>query len=101
MNWWVLELKGANETVCVEDSKNIGFSSVVKAGISQLKGYIEFCTENSETLQKAYGIRTFSEPKGILIVGREKEFMRNEESKDWGVISQRKTQEFKSDLMTL
>lgn len=79
MNWWVLELKGAHETVCVKNSKGIGFSSVVRHGISQLESYIEFCTKNSETLRKAYGIRTFSEPKGILIVGREKEFMRNEE----------------------
>lgn len=80
MNWWVLELKGADKKVCVKDPKGgIGFSSLVKDGISQLRGYIEFCTENSETLRKAYGIKTFNEPKGILIVGREEEFLRNEE----------------------
>ncbi|MEA5502341.1 Shedu anti-phage system protein SduA domain-containing protein [Halotia wernerae UHCC 0503] len=79
MNWWVLELKGANEKVCIRDSKGIRFSSVVQQGRSQLDNYIKFCTKNAETLREAYKIRTFNEPKGILIVGREKEFLKNEE----------------------
>lgn len=82
ITWWVLELKGANETIWIEDKNgDFRFGDAANRGINQLTRYIDYCTSNQETIRGAYGITTFTEPKGILIIGREHEFKNNEEKR--------------------
>ncbi|MBV8887514.1 MAG: hypothetical protein JO235_26440 [Chroococcidiopsidaceae cyanobacterium CP_BM_RX_35] len=54
------------------------FSDSANRGINQLARYIDYCITNQETIRDAFDISTFTEPKGILIIGREKEFKINE-----------------------
>ncbi len=80
ITWWVLELKGANESIWIEDKNgDFRFSDAANRGINQLTRYIDYCTTNQETIRGAYKVTTFTEPKGILIIGREKEFNNNDE----------------------
>jgi hypothetical protein len=82
ITWWVLELKGANETILIEDKNgDFRFGDAANRGINQLTRYIDYCTTNQETIRGAYGITTFTEPKGVLIIGRENEFKNNEEKR--------------------
>lgn len=83
ITWWVLELKSANdkEKVWIEDKNGFRFSDAANRGINQLTRYIDYCTVSQETIRTAFDITTFTEPKGILIIGREKEFKTSEEKR--------------------
>ena len=83
VTWWILELKGANEDIWIEDkSGDFRFSDAANRGINQITRYIDYCTEHQGAIRDAYGITSFTEPKGILLIGREKEFKNNEEKRN-------------------
>lgn len=66
VTWWVLELKGANEAIVTKDKNGTyRFSSVANEGVIQLNQYLDYCYTNQELIKDAYGINSFTEPKGI------------------------------------
>ncbi len=82
ITWWVLELKGANEDIWIEDKNgDFRFSDAANRGVNQLTRYIDYCTTHQAAIRDALEITTFTEPKGILLIGREKEFKANEEKR--------------------
>lgn len=55
ITWWLLELKGANENVWIEDKNGeFRFSDAANRGVNQLSRYIDYCTTNQETLRGAF-----------------------------------------------
>lgn len=83
VTWWILELKGANENIWIEDKNgDFRFSGAANKGVNQLTRYIDYCTINQGAIRDAYGIDSFTEPKGILLMGRGKEFESNEQKRN-------------------
>lgn len=83
VTWWILELKGVNENVWFEDKNgDFRFSDAANRGVNQLTRYIDYCTTNQGTIRDAYGITSFIEPRGILLIGRSKEFKNNEQKRN-------------------
>lgn len=83
VTWWILELKGANENIWIEDKNgDFRFSDTANRGINQLNRYTDYCTTNQAAIRDTYKITSFTEPKGVLIMGREREFKNNEEKRD-------------------
>lgn len=73
--WFVIELKGANENVFNIDPKNsIGLSSVANRGICQLIEYTDACITIQNHLRDHFQMKDFRVPRGILIIGTEDEF---------------------------
>lgn len=73
--WFVIELKGANEKIfSIESNNSIGLSSVANRGICQLIEYTDACCSIQNHLRDHFQMREFREPKGILIIGTEDEF---------------------------
>ena len=80
--WWIVELKGANEEVFVIDkNERIRFSDTVNKGICQLLEYIDYASEKQSKLREDLGLKNFREPNGLLIVGREIEFTEQRKQK--------------------
>lgn len=78
IQWWIVELKGADEHVFVEDSSNdLRFSSTLNKGICQLLRYIDTCSEIQAQLRDTFKMTNFREPRGLIIVGTEEEFLNN------------------------
>lgn len=76
--WWVVEIKGANQTLFTQTKNETYFSSEINKGICQLLEYIDFCSEYQEVLRSVFRLQDFREPKGLLIAGREGEVTDNE-----------------------
>ena len=76
--WWIVELKGADEQVIIIDKNGrIRFSDTVNKGICQLFEYIDYASEKQSKLRQDFGLKNFREPYGLLIIGRESEFESN------------------------
>lgn len=76
--WWIVELKGANEEIVIIDkNERIRFADIVNKGICQLLEYIDFASEKQSNLRESFGLTNFREPNGLLIIGRENEFENN------------------------
>jgi hypothetical protein len=74
MTWWVVDLKSPKDRL-YKKGKN-GFlveSAELAAGISQVRDYVSYCAENQAFIRDALGLRSFTSPKGVLIIGRESE----------------------------
>lgn len=80
--WFVVELKGSDQSVFTEKNGNICFSSVVTKGICQLLGYIDYCSSAQGYFREILKLNRFREPDGFLIVGREKELEENQRKQD-------------------
>lgn len=73
--WFIIELKGANENIFNVDSSNsIYFSSTANRGLCQLMEYTDACCEMQSHLRDHFRFHEFREPKGVLIIGTEDEF---------------------------
>lgn len=82
ITWFVLELKGANENIWHKDKNgDFRYSDAANRGLNQLTRYIDYCITNQQTIRDAYEISSFTDPKGILLIGREHEFMNDEEKR--------------------
>lgn len=82
IQWSVLELKGANEKVWNKDKNgNFTFTSTANKGFNQLTRYIDYCATHQATIREQFELPSFSEPKGILMIGREKEFKKDNEKR--------------------
>lgn len=72
--WWLLELKGADEKIFNIDKNNrIKFSDTLNKGICQLIEYIDYSTEKQNKLRDEFGLKNFREPSGIILIGRDVE----------------------------
>lgn len=72
--WFVIELKGADDKVFSHSGNSIQLSSVANKGICQLMEYTDSCCEIQSHLRDHFRMHEFREPKGILIIGTEEEF---------------------------
>lgn len=72
-SWWVLELKGPGERIFSGTGESIGLSDTANKGLLQIHKYVEFCKEHQSSLREALQLKSFSEPMGILLIGRETE----------------------------
>ncbi|HEX8351122.1 MAG TPA: Shedu anti-phage system protein SduA domain-containing protein [Hymenobacter sp.] len=72
--WFVVELKGANENIFRSYSdESLGLSSVANKGICQLIEYTDVCSKNQSHFRDSFRMRDFGVPKGILLIGTEDE----------------------------
>ncbi|GAF05272.1 Shedu anti-phage system protein SduA domain-containing protein [Saccharicrinis fermentans] len=77
--WWVIELKGANEKLLKVNAQNeVYFTIEGNKGISQLTEYIDYCRKYQSHLRDAFKLKDFREPSGILVIGNENEFESDE-----------------------
>jgi hypothetical protein len=71
-SWWVVEVKGANETIFAINNKDeIYFSGETNKGLCQLLEYVDFCSESQSNLRDSFKLQHFREPNGILLIGRD------------------------------
>ena len=54
-------------------------SETANKAILQLLTYLDFCTEHQAVLRDAFKLNNFREPRGILLIGRQREFDGSEE----------------------
>jgi Domain of unknown function (DUF4263) len=73
-SWWVLEFKGPGEKIFTGSGESIRLSDTANKGLLQIHNYVEFCKEHQSSLREALRLQSFSEPRGILLIGRETEF---------------------------
>lgn len=78
INWFLVELKGADTKIFSETNGKRYFSSQMNQGINQLIDYLNICDEDQAYLRDRHKLEGFSNPNGILIIGREKELESNE-----------------------
>jgi hypothetical protein len=74
ITWFVVELKGADSKIFSETKGRRYFSSQMNQGINQLMDYLNICDEDQSHLRDRHKLEGFKNPKGILVIGREKEF---------------------------
>jgi len=79
--WFVLELKGANQTLFVNLKKTFYLSSVANKAICQTLEYIDYCSSIQSHLRDSFKLTDFREPKGLILIGREDEFSNDERRK--------------------
>ncbi|NAS30416.1 DUF4263 domain-containing protein [Flavobacteriaceae bacterium R38] len=79
--WFVVELKGANEKIFNSNPHSISFTSVANRGLCQLIEYTDTCCEIQSHLRDHFRMRDFREPKGILIIGTDEEFKERRKQK--------------------
>jgi len=72
-SWWVVELKGANANLFSRKGENLYFSKELNRGLCQLLSYIDYCSEAQSSLRDQFRLTDFREPKGMILIGREKE----------------------------
>lgn len=44
-----------------------------------MRNYIHYCTENQEFIREVLGLKSFTSPFGIIIIGRESELKKESE----------------------
>ncbi len=72
--WFVLELKGADQRIITESNNLLYFGSVANKAICQTIEYIDYCASVQAYLRDSLKLRDFREPKGFILIGRETEF---------------------------
>lgn len=73
ISWWVLELKGPGEKLFCNSGNKLRLSDTANNGLLQIHEYVDFCKEHQSSLREALKLEDFSEPMGILLIGRESE----------------------------
>ncbi|WP_157773876.1 Shedu anti-phage system protein SduA domain-containing protein [Variovorax atrisoli] len=74
--WCVAELKGPQDKIFKRsgaEGRTISLSSVVNEGVCQLLQYIEYCSAQQAYIRDHFGLPSFREPIGFLVVGRDAE----------------------------
>jgi hypothetical protein len=89
--WWVLDLKGANDSIFSESGPRVHFQSKVNMGIFQVLEYMNYCAKNQAYLRDSMSLVGLREPKGLLLIGREGEMAndqrRQELKRAWNNLS--------------
>ena len=74
--WCVAELKGPQDKLFKrgsDDRRTISFSAAANEGLCQLLQYMDYCTSAQSYFRDHFGLNDFREPRGFLILGRERE----------------------------
>ncbi|HMU11232.1 MAG TPA: DUF4263 domain-containing protein [Ferruginibacter sp.] len=74
-NYWIVELKGSDQTIFSQTNFDTYFSPEINKGICQLLEYTDFCSEQQAALRDQFKLEGFREPNGLLIAGRENEIL--------------------------
>lgn len=72
--WFVIELKGANESIFTNEKSSIQLTATANKGLCQLLEYTDACNEIQSHLRDHFRMHNFREPRGILLMGTEHEF---------------------------
>lgn len=79
IQWWIVELKGANENIFTEDaSGGIKFSLTANSAVFQLLEYMHTATEIQAQLRDKFKMTNFSSPNGLILMGTEDELNSHE-----------------------
>jgi hypothetical protein len=73
VEWFVLELKGADKPAFVKRGNNVYLSHEANAGICQLLNYINISSRDQSYLRDSLKLLEFREPRGILLIGTDHE----------------------------
>jgi hypothetical protein len=76
VEWFVLELKGANEKAFRKggkSDKNVYLSPKANEGICQLLNYIDYASRDQGHLRDGLKLTGFREPCGVLLIGTHEE----------------------------
>lgn len=77
-NWYAIELKSPNDKLFTTSSNKIYFSAQMNKGMNQLMDYIQILDRDQAHLRDAHKLIDLSNPKGVLVIGREEEMQENE-----------------------
>ena len=73
LDWFVLELKGADKRAFVKSGKHVHLSNDANEGICQLLNYIDRSSRDQAYLRDGLQLSGFREPRGILLIGTDNE----------------------------
>ena len=73
IEWFVLELKGADKRAFVKRGKRVLLSSDANEGVCQLLNYIDQSAHDQAYLRDGLELAGFREPRGMLLIGTEAE----------------------------
>jgi hypothetical protein len=73
VEWFLLELKGADKNAFVKSGKRVFLSNEAIKGICQLINYIDWSSHDQAYLRDGLELTCFREPNGILLIGTEEE----------------------------
>jgi len=73
VQWFVLELKGADKEAFTKKGKQPSLSPEANKGVCQLLNYIDHSSRDQAYLRDTLGLKNFREPKGILLIGTDDE----------------------------
>jgi hypothetical protein len=71
-------MKSPAETIYVEREGHVLPSSAHAKGIAQLQEYIDWCDSHASYLREGLGLKDFSRPYGVLLIGRGAELEKSE-----------------------
>jgi len=71
--WMVVELKGVDQPLFVHNGKRLALSSYANQGLCQLLEYVQYCNSAQSYLREQLRLTDFSNPKGLLLIGRQSE----------------------------
>lgn len=73
MDWFVLELKGADQRAFTRRGKQVLLSATANQGVCQLLTYIDAASKSQGYLRDELRLKGFREPRGVLLIGTEEE----------------------------
>jgi hypothetical protein len=73
VEWFLLELKGADEKAFARRGDNVYLSSAANSGVCQLLNYIDISDRDQSYLRDGLKLPGFREPRGILLIGTDDE----------------------------
>lgn len=73
IEWFILELKGADTPAFSRRGKHICLSPEANAGVCQLLNYIDVSSRDQAYLRDGLKLSGFREPRGILLIGTDDE----------------------------
>ncbi|MBH8551709.1 DUF4263 domain-containing protein [Nostocaceae cyanobacterium CENA357] len=78
VTWWVVDLKSPKHQIYKKDKDGRPVETAeLASGISQVRDYIRYCTENQGFIREALGLKSFTSPFGVIIIGRESELRKD------------------------
>jgi hypothetical protein len=73
VEWFVLELKGADKRAFTTSGNRVSLSTDANRGICQLLNYIDLSSRDQAYLRDGLELSGFREPRGILLIGTDEE----------------------------
>ncbi|WP_341525553.1 Shedu anti-phage system protein SduA domain-containing protein [Nostoc sp. UHCC 0302] len=78
ITWWVVDFKSPKHHLYKDDKNGrVVETAPLASGISQLRDYIRYCTEHQGFIRETLGLKSFTSPLGVIIIGRECELKKD------------------------